>query len=85
MHVHLGGKYSTLTFTVTAFDVGHGVSVNSIDGSLFPPTLLTEETRGGVEAGATRDYVINVSGVNEVSIGVGSYIAHATVTDIYLW
>lgn len=84
MHIVLGCKYSTLTFTVTAFDVAHGVSVNSLDNYL-QPTLLTDETRGGVAAGETRDYVINVSGVNEVSIGVGSRICHATVTDIYLW
>lgn len=83
MCINLGGKYTTLTFTVTAYDVGHAVRVNSNDNSLRP-TLLTDETRGGVEAGSTRDYVINVSGVNEVSIGVGSRICHATITNITL-
>lgn len=83
MNIELGGKYSTLTFTVTAFDVGHVVSVNSLDNSLRP-TLLTDESRGGVEAGTSRKYVIDVSGVNKVSIGVGSRICHATVTGIAL-
>lgn len=83
MEIQLDGKYSTLTFTVTAFDVGHTVGVNSLDNSL-QPTLLTEETRGGVEAGESRTYVIDVSGVNNVGIRVGSYIAHATVTNITL-
>lgn len=83
MEIQLDGKYSTLTFTVTAFDVGHTVGVNSLDNSL-QPTLLTEETRGGVEAGESRTYVIDVSGVNNVGIRVGSYIAHATITNITL-
>lgn len=83
MEIYLGGKYSTLTFTVTAFDVGHVVSVNSLDNSL-QPTLLTDESRGGVEAGASRKYVIDVSGVNDVGIRVGSRICHATITDITL-
>lgn len=83
MHINLGGKYSTLSFTVTSLGSATGVSVNSLDNSLRP-TLLTDETRGGVEAGSTRDYVINVSGVNEVSIKVGSRICHATVTNITL-
>lgn len=77
------GKYSTLTFTVTAYDVDHAVHVNSRDSSL-QPTLLTDDTRGGVEAGTSRKYVIDVSGANAVSIGVGSRICHATITDITL-
>lgn len=85
MHIHLGGKYTTLTFTVTAFDVEHGVRANSLDNSMRP-TLFTEEQLkdSGVKEGESRTFTINVSGINEVSIGVGSRICHATVTDITL-
>lgn len=85
MHIHLGGKYSTLTFTVTAFDVEHGVRANSLDNSLRP-TLLTEEQLAdtGVKVGESRTFTVSVVGVKTVEIGVGSYIAHATVTNITL-
>lgn len=84
MHIKLGGKYTTLTFTVTAIDNRIGVAVNSRDNSL-QPTLLTEEQLNTFpEPGKPETYVVDVSGVNEVSILVGSRISHATVTDITL-
>ena len=85
MKIDLGGKYSTLSFTVTAFDVEHGVSANSLDNSMMP-TLFTAEQLAdtGVEAGESRTFTVDVVGVHMVAIGVGSYIAHATVTDITL-
>lgn len=85
MNIKLGGKYSTLTFTVTAIEYNPGVSVNSWDNSLHP-TLLTEEQLkdSGVKTGESRTFTINVSGVNEVSIKVGSRFCHATITGIYL-
>lgn len=85
MNIKLGGKYSTLTFTVTAIEHNPGVSVNSLDNWL-QPTLLTEEQLqdSGVKTGESRTFTINVSGVNEVSIGVGSRLCHATVTNITL-
>lgn len=84
MHLELGGKYSTLTFTVTAFEVTHGVGVNSKDNSLSPTLLTEEQLNEGVKAGESRVYVVDVSGVNTVSISVGSRICHATVTNITL-
>lgn len=85
MKIDLGGKYSTLSFTVTAFDVEHGVCANSLDNSMRP-TLFTAEQLAdtGVEAGESRTFTVDVVGVHMVEIGVGSYIAHATVTDITL-
>lgn len=83
MQIDLGGKFSTLSFTVTAFDVEHGVRANSLDNSMRP-TLFTAEQLAdtGVEAGESRIFTVDVVGVHMVEIGVGSYIAHATVTDI---
>ena len=84
MNIKLGGKYSTLTFTVTAIDNRIGVAVNSWDNSLHPTLLTAEQLSTFPEPGKPETYVIDVSGINEVSIRVGSRISHATVTNITL-
>ena len=84
MHINLGGKYSTLSFTVTSLGSTTGVSVNSLDNSLRPTLLTEEQLYRGIAPGESSVYTVNVSGINEVSIGVGSRICHATVTNITL-
>lgn len=84
MVIHLGGKYSTLTFTVTSISSTLGARVNSLDNSLQPTLLTEEQLITFIGPGESHTYTVDVSGVNDVSIGVGSYIAHATVTNITL-
>lgn len=84
MKIDLGGKYSTLSFTVKAIGNTMSVGCNSLDNSLQPTLLSQEQLYTPLEKGNTRTYTVDVSGVNTVEISVGSYIAHATVTDITL-
>lgn len=84
MHIHLGGNYSTLTFTVTSISSTLGASVNSRDSSLRPTLLTQEQLTTFIGPGESHTYTVDVSGVNDISLGVGGYIAHATVTNITL-
>ncbi len=72
--------YTTLTFTVTCFDLEHNVSVVGVDG-IFGDGRLS----ASMKPGETKTYSANISQIGRVEIGVRSgRFCNAEVTNIYL-
>lgn len=73
--------YSTLTFTVTAHDKDHKVTVNSADSMISNDQRL----RTIQDPGTTKTYSVDISGIKRVTLCVfsGRY-CNAEVTNIYL-
>lgn len=73
--------YSTLTFTVTAHDKGHKVTVNSADSMISNDQRL----RTIQDPGTTKTYSVDISGIKRVTLRIFSgYSCNAEVSNIYL-
>ena len=74
--------YSTLTFTVTAYEKTHGIGVGSLDSRIIGDTRLNLYQ----EAGTPQTYTVDISGIKRVSIGVSSGITFcdALIENAYL-
>lgn len=73
--------YSTLTFTVTAHDKGHKVTVNSADSMISNDQRL----RTIQDPGTTKTYSVDISGIKRVTLCIFSgYFCNAEVSNIYL-
>lgn len=84
MDIALGGKYTTLTFTLTAYDRATSCSCNSKDTSIMPTLFTEEQLYRVVEPGESSTYTVDVSGIKTVSIRVGSRMALGAITNITL-
>ena len=73
--------YSTLTLTVSVYDVEHSVTVNNAD------SMVNIDQRLSVvqDPGTTKTYSVDISGIKRVTICVSSgYSCNAEVSNIYL-
>ena len=77
----INNGYSTLTFTVTAHDKDHKVTVDSSDSMINTDQRL----RTIQDPGTTKTYTVDISGIKHVTLRIfsGSF-CNAEVTNIYL-
>lgn len=77
----INNGYSTLTFTVTAHDKDHKVTVDSSDSMIDTDQRL----RTIQDPGTTKTYSVDISGIKQVTLRIFSgYFCNAEVANIYL-
>lgn len=77
----INNGYSTLTFTVTAHDKDHKVTVDSSDSMIDTDQRL----RTIQDPGTTKTYTVDISGIKHVTLRIFSgFTCDAEVSNIYL-